>query len=53
MKIKDTFLIAFIVWTLALDKYDRFKYLALVVFLIWLLLKFIKLKILKKKLKEN
>jgi hypothetical protein len=49
MEIKDTFLIAFVVWLLALNKYERLKYLILTVFLMWLLLKFIKLRILKKK----
>lgn len=48
MKIKDTFLIAFIVWTLALDRNDRLKYLVFTIFVVWLVLKITKLMILKK-----
>jgi hypothetical protein len=48
MKIKDTFLIVFAIWVLALDRNDRFKYLVFTIFIVWLVLKIIKFGISKK-----
>jgi hypothetical protein len=48
MKIKDTFLIAFIIWILALDRNDRLKFLVFTIFIVWLVLKIIKFRISKK-----
>lgn len=47
MKMKDTFLITLIVWFLALDEYDIFKYLVLVIVSLWLILNIVKFKIRK------
>lgn len=53
MKIKDTFLIVFLLWVLAVDENDKLKYLVLAIFIIWVVLRIIKFKISKSKRLER